>query len=144
MLIDSKFSKIVLEAFKFAIRMIMDLDLIFNYYIHKVFPTQYVRQGKCKKRGVCCTNLAIGASSFILKRPYFKYIVLKYFSFFYNFEPIGEHLEEKVIVFRCRYLKNYQCSIHKFRPFMCRRYPIVNFFGKPKVLPGCGYFFEKS
>ena len=135
--------KIFLEFFKFIIRFILDIDLLLNFYINKFFPTQYIRKGFCKKRGVCCSNLAIGISSFILKRPLYKTFVIKMFSFFYNFDLKGESYEDNVLIFNCRYLVDNQCSIHRFRPFICRRYPLVNFFGKPKVLPGCGYTFKK-
>ena len=32
-----------------------------------------------------------------------------------------------------------KCGIYRYRPRLCRTYPLLPFFAAPKVLPGCGY-----
>ena len=95
--------------------------------------------GTCKRRGNCCHYILFPETHGIVK---------KIFTFwntevngFYRREQLNYEYEgKKVLVMGCRYLqKNGSCSNHTFRPKVCRTWPIIEYFGYPKVLKGCGY-----
>ncbi|NDD58836.1 MAG: hypothetical protein EBZ47_06255 [Chlamydiae bacterium] len=46
----------------------------------------------------------------------------------------------RMLVLGCRYLApNGKCSNYFTRPSVCRKWPIVEHFGHPRILKGCGY-----
>ena len=51
--------------------------------------------------------------------------------------------EKEVYVMGCRYLqKNKRCKHYFLRPMVCRKWPIIEYFGYPKVLKGCGFSYK--
>ena len=43
-------------------------------------------------------------------------------------------------VMGCRHLrKDGSCGDYHLRPLICRQWPVIEHFGYPKVLKGCGY-----
>ena len=43
-------------------------------------------------------------------------------------------------VMGCRHLRNDgTCGDYHLRPLICRQWPVVEYFGYPKILKGCGY-----
>lgn len=128
--------KLVLRT---CLRFVRDLDGLFTWLTQRLSKQHYRVEGSCKKRGICCQNIAIGLSPKL--RP-LKSWVIGYYEFVYNFIFITELPREQVLLFRCRYLKNNQCSIHWKRPYICRHYPNGRFFRPPGILPGCGYRYS--
>ena len=121
-------------------RLIRDMDGLFTYLASKPFKKQYQIQGACKKRGVCCKNIAIYLSNGFWEYPLLKAIAKGWYLFVYNFSFKGQEPDHKIILFKCNYLtKEGTCGIYKRRPFICRNFPEVRFFQKPILLPGCGY-----
>ena len=40
----------------------------------------------------------------------------------------------------CRYLReDGSCSEYRLRPQVCRQWPVIEHFGYPKILKGCGF-----
>lgn len=139
MKIFQTFYKAILMVIRTLLRAIRDLDGLFTKLSRLFIKKRYRITGKCKKRGVCCNNIAIYLSDGFWKTPHLKSLAIKWYTFVYNFELLGEEKELMVIKFRCKYLKNNACSIYNRRPFICRNYPEPGFFDRPVFLPGCGY-----
>ena len=125
--------KVILRTF---LRFIRDIDGVFMTITTPFFKPAYSITGSCKKRGICCQNIAIGLSP---KLSSIKKWVINYYEFVYNFEFITHLKNEHVLLFRCHYLKNKTCQIHWKRPYICRNYPVKRFYNLPTMLPGCGY-----
>ena len=136
--------KVLLLTIRTIIRFFRDFEglvtsAIQKKLLFKLFPPKYQIKGKCQKRGICCKNIGIYLSPTFWEYQWLKGWAIIYYSFVYNFDYIGDDKDHKIILFKCNYLKNNQCSIYNRRPFICRNYPEVRAFTKPTFLPGCGY-----
>jgi len=134
-----KINKLVINALRRICRLISDFDGFFSTYTEKIFKTRYKLNGKCKQCGICCTKIAIYLSNSFWHYPWLKKFAIKWYSFTYNFDFVWEEADLKIIVFKCNYLKNNKCSIHKTRPYICRNYPMLRYFEEPQFLPDCGF-----
>lgn len=60
--------------------------------------------------------------------------------FYPRFAELHEYEGKKVHVMGCRYLqKDGRCGQYHLRPMVCRKWPIIEHFGSPRVLKGCGF-----
>lgn len=128
-----------------CLRMIRDLDGLLSYLCHQLYKKPYRLQGMCKKRGICCQNIAIHLSNSFWQIPTLKSLAKTWYTFVYHFQFTQENSRHRVLLFSCRYLnKHNQCDIYFKRPFICRGYPAsVRYFERPTLLPGCGYKLQK-
>ncbi len=128
---------------RFLLRLLRDIDDLFSELAAKLFKTQYELSGSCKKRGICCQNIAVYLSPAFWKYPALKYLARRWYEFIYSFELKAERPDYDVLIFTCNYLQNDgKCSIYAQRPLICRKYPAPRYFGQPELLPGCGYQLE--
>lgn len=122
------------------VRFFRDLDGVFSTLFRHLFPNQYQIVGKCKKRGLCCNNIAVYIPTKMWGRKYQLSFITFWYEWIYNFTHTDANEKDNVLLFRCNYLKNNKCSIYWRRPFICRNYPRIHkFFRKPTFLPGCGF-----
>jgi hypothetical protein len=129
-----------LTLLRFFLRLLRDIDGLFTFLASKPFRKKYQITGACKKRGVCCQNIAIYLSDGFWQYPFLKALATWWYTFVYNFSFKGNEAAHRVIIFKCNYLqKDGSCGIYRRRPFICRNFPAVRFFQKPTLLPGCGY-----
>jgi hypothetical protein len=129
---------------RWILRAIRDIDGRLSTFAGKLFPTEYEIVGACKKRGVCCHQIAIYLSNGFWKLPLLRRMTRRYYEFVYNFSMIREENDLKVQVFRCNYVQpDGTCGIYHSRPHICRNYPQARYFGKPTFLPGCGYSTQR-
>ena len=99
----------------------------------------YERVGTCKRRGNCCHYILFPETHGIVKKL-FLFWNTEIHGFYRRENMNYEYEGKKVLVMGCRYLqKDGGCSNYKFRPKVCRSWPIIEYFGFPKVLKGCGY-----
>jgi len=129
---------------RFLLRVIRDCDGVLRGLSEKPYKKQFVRTGSCKKRGVCCHNIAVHLSSGFWKAKPFRRFVIAWYELVYNFKLKQELRSESVLIFKCHYLKENRCSIYHKRPAICRNYPEAQYFGEPITLPGCGYQFKRN
>lgn len=129
---------------RFFLRALCDIDGYLTWATSKLFRPQYKITGQCKKRGVCCRNIAVMVSPSLWRFPWIRRWLRRWYGFVYRFELVAENETHHVLIFSCRYLKANQCSIYRFRPVICRRYPQPRYFGQPTFLPGCGYISQKE
>lgn len=135
---------VILYPIRTVLRIIRDIDGALSYITYKLFPKPYKITGSCKKRGLCCKNIAVYVPKAFFKYAFLSKVVITWYCFVYNFTYLSKNTSEQVLLFKCNYLKEKGCSIYWKRPFICRNYPdIAQFFKRPTFLPGCGYQIEK-
>lgn len=99
----------------------------------------YQQVGQCKRRGNCCHYILFPETSGIVKKI-FSFWNTEINGFYQRNNLVYEHEGKTVYVYGCRYLqKNGSCSNYRFRPKICRSWPLIEYFGYPKILKGCGY-----
>ena len=115
------------------------LDLLCQKFVRFFFKTPYKQVGKCNKRGNCCYFILTYAPTNWLKKLYYFWITE--INGFYPRQQkplIVDNVKFKVM--GCRYFKkNGECSHYRLRPMICRQWPVIEYFGPPKILKGCGY-----
>jgi Fe-S-cluster containining protein len=82
----------------------------------------------------------------MIRRPkglfgwFFKFWNTQINGFYLHSDEIYEYENHKVMVMGCRYLqKNGSCGNYLLRPMVCRKWPIIEHFGYPRMLKGCGF-----
>lgn len=104
-----------------------------------IVPPPFKKVGKCKRRGNCCHYILLPESKGVLGKILFFWYTEVYGFYPRRKEPY-EYEDKKVLAMGCRYLqKNGSCGKHFFRPKLCRTWPLIQIFGTPRVLKGCGY-----
>lgn len=133
---------ILLWPLRTLLRIVRDVDGLLSTVAGRVFKSNYHIGGACKQRGACCKNLGIWMRPESASSPIVLALVKWWYEFVYHFTCKGLDESGHVMMFSCRYLKHNKCSIHWRRPFICRNYPMVRYFDRPVMLPGCGYFVQ--
>lgn len=115
------------------------LDVFAQKIAKKFFVPPYKEEGFCKKRGNCCHYVLLQKQRSFLDR----------LQLFWNSQVNGFYLRSpktkqidgmEVYVMGCRYLqKDGSCGQYRLRPKICREWPIIETFGPPQRLKGCGY-----
>ena len=116
------------------------LDAFAKKIAKLVVRPPFKRAGKCKKRGNCCYYITMRKRKGILGKLQMIW-ALEVNGFYKRYpQPFFENGQE-LYVLGCRYLKkNGQCAHYFFRPTICREWPIIEYFGYPKLLKDCGYY----
>jgi len=115
------------------------MDALMQKAAKLVIQPPYKQIGACKKRGNCCYYILLPKKKGWMNR----------FQIFWNTEILGFFLRDKtpclsegseVYVMGCRYLnKDGSCRHYRFRPNVCRKWPLIEYFGYPRALKGCGF-----
>jgi len=120
------------------IRAFIILDLQALKVLQKAVPPRYVVRGGCQKRGLCCTQIVGNPPNFVKKSVLLKLFAV-YHRVVHNFSVVGRGVDDSLI-FRCGHLRSDgRCGIYRYRPLICRNYPVLPFYEAPPILPGCGY-----
>jgi len=101
--------------------------------------TPYKKEGHCLRRGNCCHYI-------LVERPkgpfgWLYYLWITQINGFYCRDSQARSFEGRdVLIMGCRHLrKNGLCAQHRLRPMVCRQWPVIEIFGRPQILKGCGY-----
>lgn len=115
------------------------LDLASQKVAKMLIKTPYKQEGSCLRRGNCCHYILLAEPKGFLGRLFFFWYTQINGFFLRNPQPI-KHEGHRVVVMGCRYLmKNGSCKHHRLRPTLCRQWPLIEYFGYPRILKGCGY-----
>jgi len=115
------------------------LDVAMQRVARWLIPPPYKQVGSCKKRGNCCHYIMIRKPKGFLGWI-FKFWNMEINGFYLRSDQEYEYENHKVMVMGCRYLqKDGSCKHHKFRPMVCRKWPVIEAFGVPRMLKGCGF-----
>ncbi|NGX59191.1 MAG: hypothetical protein KR126chlam3_00338 [Chlamydiae bacterium] len=115
------------------------LDVIMQKFARILLPPPYVKGGKCKKRGNCCYYIMIRKPKGIWGWI-FQFWNMQINGFYLRSKEDFEYEGHRVMVMGCRYLqKDGSCKHYQFRPMVCRKWPVIEQFGIPRILKGCGF-----
>ncbi len=118
-------------------QLIRSFDDIFTWATTFWHPQEKI-YGQCKKRGICCQNVAVGVSKHINNSRILMHLINAWYRITYNFNLKGWYPDDQMLIYSCNYLKNGKCSIYWRRPLICRQYPRSKRIGHT-TMPGCGY-----
>lgn len=115
------------------------IDTAMQKFARILVPPPYVQEGTCKKRGNCCYYIMIRKpKGFLGKLFYFWNTEIN--GFYPRSKEVFEYEKNRVLVMGCRYLqKDGSCKHYKHRPMVCRKWPVIENFGHPRILKGCGF-----
>jgi len=118
------------------------LDVAMQKFARILIPPPYVQKGECKKRGNCCYYIMIRRPKGILGW-FFLFWNTEFQGFYPRSDEVYEYEGNRVMVMGCRYLqKDGSCNHYKLRPMVCRKWPVIQHFGRPRILKGCGFRAE--
>ncbi len=119
-------------------RALILMDLGIYALLRKIVRPDYEVRGQCDQRGVCCQHIVSDPPRW-LKRGWPLRLYVAFHATWHNFFVVARGPNDEVI-FSCNHLQSDgRCGIWRFRPRLCRDYPLRPIFGIPKVLPGCGF-----
>ncbi len=113
--------------------------LFYKYILRRT----YYRYGKCARCGDCCSKIYVNHKKGIIKDEEI-FLRLKKLHPFYTFLEIIDK-DNNGLVFKCNKFdkKKNICTIHKFRPTICRRYPSEEILKMHGVMSEkCGFYFK--
>lgn len=115
------------------------LDLSMQAVARFCIRPPFKKEGKCLKRGNCCHYILLPKAKGFLNRV----------NLFWNTEVHGFYFRDTkeyesegkpVYLMGCRYLKaDGSCAHYRLRPVVCRKWPLIEMFGFPRLLKGCGF-----
>lgn len=115
------------------------LDLCAQSLARKIIRPPYRKEGHCYQRGNCCHYLLIPEPKGLLGRFFFFWCTQINGFYLRQAKPIDCE-GEKMCLMGCRYLKkDGRCAHYHYRPAICRQWPIIEYFGPPRILKGCGF-----
>ncbi len=115
------------------------LDLFTQRVARILIRTPLKQIGKCKKRGNCCYYILLAESKGIFGKLYYLWNT-EILGFYRRDQQIYQSEGKRVYVMGCRYLsKEGKCMHYALRPTVCRKWPMIEYFGRPRILKGCGF-----
>jgi len=115
------------------------LDIAMQKFARILIRPPFKIGGSCKKRGNCCHYI-------LIRKPkgiwgwLFKIWNTEFNGFYLRSDEDFSYEKHKVMVMGCRYLqKDGSCKHHRLRPMVCRKWPVIEQFGVPRILKGCGF-----
>ena len=135
-----KTSRLLRRIIKEIVLPFVILDVAMQRLAKHLVRPPFKRKGKCKKRGNCCYYVLVRASStWYGKLFYFWHTQIH--GFYPRVKKPQNYSGKKVWVMGCRYLTSKgQCSQYRLRPSVCRQWPLIERFGPPHILKGCGFY----
>lgn len=115
------------------------IDVAMQKFARILIRPPFKQVGECKRRGNCCHYIMIRKPKGIL--GWLFYLWNTEVNGFYprSLEPY-EYEKTRVMVMGCRYLqKDGSCKHYRLRPMVCRKWPVIEHFGHPRILKGCGF-----
>ena len=115
------------------------LDVAMQKLARLLIRTPYKMGGACKRRGNCCHYIMIRKPKGLLGQI-FKFWNTQVNGFYLRSNEVYEYEKHHVMLMGCRHLqKDGKCGSYTLRPMVCRKWPVIEHFGMPRILKGCGF-----
>jgi Fe-S-cluster containining protein len=115
------------------------LDLSAQWVARRLIRPPFRQEGTCLKRGNCCHYVLVPERKGISGKLYYLWNT-QVLGFYPRSSEVYESEGKKVLVMGCRYLKkDGSCQHYFLRPTVCRKWPMIEYFGYPRILKGCGF-----
>ena len=116
----------------------INLELLALRIIRLVVRPDFLLQGECLRCGACCEHI-VGDPPKFIKHTKLLSLYLAYHRLAHRFRPTHRGPNGEVI-FSCGHLQDDgRCGIYRFRPLICRNYPVIPYYSVPGLLPDCTY-----
>jgi len=140
-----RFVRRILREMTWIIVLLLDSGRRFGTLL---LQTEYKLKDGCKKRGACCHHVLLEWTPLFDRFPVLGRIILWKYTRLYSFYDRGYtwEIQEGLMtrVLGCHALKpDGACGEYRTRPLICRAFPELPLTGKPLLLKGCGYGFER-
>jgi hypothetical protein len=117
----------------------MLIDLAAQKIARMLIRPPFKREGQCLKRGNCCHYILVPAAKGVFGWLFYFWNT-QILGFYRRTSQVYESDGKCVYVMGCRYLKkNGECGQYRLRPAVCRKWPIIEYFGYPRIIKGCGF-----
>ena len=114
-------------------------DLSIQKLARKIIRPPFKQAGHCLQRGNCCHYIMIQKANGWWGKLYLLWHT-EVNGFFLRSKEAQEYAGKEVHVMGCRHLqKDGRCGQYQLRPMVCRNWPIIEHFGTPRVIKGCGF-----
>jgi Fe-S-cluster containining protein len=115
------------------------LDLFAQKIARLAITPPYKKGGKCLKRGNCCHYILLPEAKGVLGKLFYLWNT-QFLGFYRRYPEVHESEGKRVYVMGCRYLKkDGRCGHYHLRPAVCRKWPMIEYFGHPRMIKGCGF-----
>lgn len=115
------------------------LDLCAQRVARMLIRPPYKKEGKCLQRGNCCHYILVPEAKGFLGRLFYFWNT-QILGFYRRNLKVYESDSKRVYVMGCRYLKkDGRCGHYYLRPAVCRKWPVIEYFGHPRIIKGCGF-----
>lgn len=115
------------------------LDYAMQRLAKKIIRPPFKQEGKCGKRGNCCYYILMPHSKSLFGKLFYLWQT-QINGFFLRYRKPQEYEGKQMLIMGCRYLqKDGTCGEYHLRPLICRQWPVIEHFGYPKMLKGCGF-----
>ncbi|MBU0671710.1 MAG: YkgJ family cysteine cluster protein [Candidatus Margulisbacteria bacterium] len=116
-------------------------NLLTNFSKRSLFRNKWQLEGACKKCGSCCKEIYLKITPRQLGSKMFARLAVKWITWLFDFILLRIDQENHYLVFTCKHVQpDGRCGNYFWRPSVCRNYPLVDYFEKPKLLPDCGFY----
>ena len=118
---------------------ILLLDLFAQKIARLAITPPFKKAGKCLKRGNCCHYILLPEAKGVLGKLFYFWST-QFLGFYRRYSEVYESEGKRVYVMGCRYLKkDGRCGHYHLRPVVCRKWPMIEYFGQPRMIKGCGF-----
>ena len=115
------------------------IDELMQKLARKIIRPPFKQVGKCKRRGNCCYYVLIRHSGTLWGRLFLLWHT-QVQGFYMRYKQPHIYEGHEMYIMGCRYLKkDGSCGQYRLRPQVCRQWPVIEHFGQPKILKGCGF-----
>ncbi len=115
------------------------IDVWAQWFARQLIRPPFKQEGQCLKRGNCCYYILIPLKKGLFGRLFYLWNT-QILGFYRRSEEVYESEGKKVGVMGCRYLGDKgQCTRYLLRPMVCRKWPLIEYFGYPRLIKGCGF-----
>ena len=125
---------------RFFIALVLLDNLLTNLPKKLLFKSRWKLTGQCKQCGVCCQEILLKMTPRQISSKFFTKLAIRWTSWLFDFILLRVDYEHQYLVFTCHHTtKSGKCGNYFWRPNVCRNYPIIDYFDKPRFLPNCGF-----
>ena len=124
---------------KYLILPFVLFDLTMQKLARLIIRPPFKKEGSCLKRGNCCHYILVRFSNTFFGKLFYWWS-REINGFYLRYKEPQLYEGKSMYVMGCRYLKkNGKCSVYYVRPLVCRQWPLIEHFGYPRILKGCGF-----
>lgn len=125
---------------RFIILFVLLDNLLTNLPKKWFFKSKWKLTGQCNMCGNCCKEIHLQIDKKQLGSKLFTNVAIRWITWLFDFILLKIDCDNHILEFTCKHCRaDGKCGNYFWRPNVCRNYPLVDYFEKPKFLPNCGF-----